>query len=155
MDYLVYIEAPRNYFHTKIYNVTDLTDLYNQVEAEFWPNCAKIIWARPDVTYVTNPDDTWINENKGVYDYKAFTLGALAVDVNVGSTQSPLFTWVPVANYVEITTSANITIKFNSAADDWIPMTSTESPKRFNIRATNIFLSSVWWANVWILLQPK
>jgi len=89
-----------------------------------------------------------------LYDTKSFVLPALTTDYDVKANQASLFLNVPTAGTIEVVTSNTISIRFNSLANGAYTMTSSESPKKFTIQSTNLFLDSVAGATVSIILQP-
>lgn len=141
MKYICRVDTARGVY-TKIYDVADFAAIISAAEAEFGCDYKNVLWVRPTIVEVTNPDGTWINQNKLTYDYKSFTVAPATVDYDVAATQSDLFDTVTTANKVEITTTADIYIKFNSSANSPIPVTSSGGPRTFTVACTNIFITS-------------
>jgi len=89
-----------------------------------------------------------------LYEYASFVLAPATVDYNVDTQQAGLFDTITTAGNIEITTTATISIRFNANTNASIVMTSGESPKKFNIASTNMFLDCVAGGTVSTLLQP-
>lgn len=64
MKYLTRVETA-TLFYSRVYDVADFDALLVAVYAEFWPSIIQWIWARPEVTTVTNTDGSpiWLTSD--------------------------------------------------------------------------------------------
>jgi len=90
-----------------------------------------------------------------VYENHEYTVANGQTD-NALSAQTGAFVTVLVANYVSIRTDQTITVEFNSASNNGITVTSTDSPFECDrLEITNIYITNASGstANIKILLM--
>lgn len=79
--------------------------------------------------------------------------------VNNGSTdwdlkaQETAFDKSTVYSLVKVRTDQTISVKFNSTGNDSITITSTESPKEFNLPVRNVYVSNASGSNATVQIE--
>jgi hypothetical protein len=91
-------------------------------------------------------------DKKVVYESKEFAVGVV-VNYDVKAGQSA-FVLVPRAHNIVIRTSADITVRFNSAANDAVSISAAEGQLAWtHIEVTNIFITAPAGASIKIFLS--
>lgn len=114
-------------------------------------NLSTLIWDDALQVFKLMPAGGIMGDN---YDCASFTVASGTTDYDTLDNQSELFDSVPSAKRVQITTDADISVKFNSVDNDARPLTSTMNPYEFSLDwITNIFITTgASDANITILL---
>lgn len=94
---------------------------------------------------VVHPNGSWLGANGPIgatYDNAEFTLATGQTDYDVSAGQSSSFNNITTASYIEIRTDQTIIVKFNETTNDSYTITSSDSPAKFNVFATNIYITT-------------
>lgn len=77
------------------------------------------------------------------YDAASITVANGQTNRDIRANEDALFSTIPEANKTVISTDQTITLRFNSATNGAIVMTSTESPKVFDhVKVGNIYVTN-------------
>ena len=114
-------------------------------------NLSTLIWDEALQVFKLMPAG-WIMWDN--YDCDSFTVSSWTTDYDVLDNQAALFDSVPNARRVQITTDADISVRFNSVDNDARPLTSTMNPYEFSLDwITNMYITTgASDANITILL---
>ena len=92
-----------------------------------------------------------IDSYNTTYDAVSTTVVTGQTNRDMKANNATLFANVDQARFVRITTDQTVTLRFNSATNPWIIMTSSESPRKFTraeegLIVTNIYVTNASWS---------